>query len=505
MNVPRFIFARLASGVFAFLGYVLAAVIVLAADSPPPEVSISLRGLLNAAIETGEPFRVAVRVDAPENTTAKLELAPASGSWIDATMVELLTADGQSVSAQARPAPQTARQITVVDEENPATGLWWFPPASLQSVGPGDYVVRARLRIRDGSGWKGDVVSEPANLRVLPQSNDLERVSQRRIAQAQAAVLAGEPAKAGEILNAMLDAEPDNVAALVLHAALSLEGGNRTAAQVCINRALMLSNRAGEEPSAELNELALRIDGSTSQSASTGQVPTWTQIPRVLFEPVRIAQQKSADSRPTVSPVRVEPTPVAVAPAKPANPSASHTVAGTSAIPISSEKFEGVIVAALKLSDAIVTADSAGQWAVNATAGSQYDKKQYAALQATGAPNISVAGNSPDAWCPAKKNDGTDWLEVSFAKPVHATEVRIRQNDAPGCISKIEVSEPDGTAHVWWEGVDPYVPPPTREIVWFGVRVPKTTYLVAKLKITLNLATVSGWKEIDAVQLIGGD
>ena len=160
---------------------------------------------------------------------------------------------------------------------------------------------------------------------------------------------------------------------------------------------------------------------------------------------------------------------------------------------------------AVELTDAKQPADADGQWAATATASSVYGKTQYSAAQATGAPNIKVAGNSPDAWCPARKNEGTEWLEVSFAKPVHATEVRIRQNDAPGCIVKIEAIEPDGAAHVWWEGVDPYVAPPTREIAWFAVRVPQTTYLVAKVKITLNLAAVSGWKEIDAVQLVSGD
>jgi hypothetical protein len=37
----------------------------------------------------------------------------------------------------------------------------------------------------------------------------------------------------------------------------------------------------------------------------------------------------------------------------------------------------------------------------------------------------------------------------------------------------------------------------------FAVRVPQASYLVAKVKITLNLAAVPGWKQIDAVQLVG--
>jgi hypothetical protein len=165
----------------------------------------------------------------------------------------------------------------------------------------------------------------------------------------------------------------------------------------------------------------------------------------------------------------------------------------------------GVLVPPAELSDAKILADAAGQWASAATAGSQYGRTQYSAMQATGAPNINVQGNSPDAWCPASKDKGTDWLEVTFAKPVHAIEVRVRQNDAPGALAKIEAIEPDGTSHVWWEGVDPYKTPTVREIVWFAVRVPKTSYLVARVKLTLNLASGPGYKEIDAVQLVASD
>ena len=179
------------------------------------------------------------------------------------------------------------------------------------------------------------------------------------------------------------------------------------------------------------------------------------------------------------------------APAAAANP----------ARPIGAAK--GTVVSSAERIDATILDDVAGQWAVTATAGSQYGKAQYSAAQATGAPNVGVAGNSPDAWCPASKTDGTDWLEVAFAKPVHATEVRVRQNDAAGAIAKIEAIEPGGTAHVWWGGADPDAAPAVREIVWFAVRVPKTDYLVAKMKITLNLASGPGYKEIDAVQLVG--
>lgn len=84
-------------------------------------------------------------------------------------------------------------------------------------------------------------------------------------------------------------------------------------------------------------------------------------------------------------------------------------------------------------------------------------------------------------------------------------EVRVRQNDAAGAVAKVEAIESDGTAHVWWEGVDPFEAPAIRDIVWFAVRVPKTPYLVARIRLTLNLASGPGWKQVDAVQLVAAD
>jgi hypothetical protein len=129
------------------------------------------------------------------------------------------------------------------------------------------------------------------------------------------------------------------------------------------------------------------------------------------------------------------------------------------------ESSPGKVVPASELVDAKITADAAGQWAASARAGSEYGKTQYSAGRATGAPNVTVVGNSPDAWCPAVRNVGMDWLEVTFANPVSAVEVRVQQSEASGAIAKVEAFEPDGTAHVWWEGTDPYQAPAVRKIV----------------------------------------
>ena len=471
-----------------------------------PDLSLSLRGVWGGTIEVGEPFRVAVRVDVSEEAAAKLELAPARGSWIEATTVEILAANGQAIPAAARPAITDAEPVTIIDADNPANGLWWFPADVLGAVVPGDYLVRARLVIHDGTGWKGEVVADPAQLRVVAPASDPERVTHRSLARAHAAILECTPAKAAEILDTMLEADPESVPVLGLRAALSLRGGNRTAARICLDRALALSARLEGEPSVELNELSTRLEIATADGTAVAEVPSWTRPPRSVFEPLRPAQ---TDSSVRAQEIPVTPRPTVAspnAPVVPAGPIVSSAKAASEVKPAAhatGAHAPGVVVPSPELNDGEFTVDSAGQWAVSATAGSQYGKTQYSAAQATGAPNVTVAGNSADAWCPANKTEGTDWLEVAFAKPVHATEVRVRQNDAAGAITKIEAIDSDGTPQVWWEGSDPFAAPGVREIVWFAVRVPKTSYLVSKVKISLNLASGPGYKEIDAVQLVG--
>jgi len=154
----------------------------------------------------------------------------------------------------------------------------------------------------------------------------------------------------------------------------------------------------------------------------------------------------------------------------------------------------GTLVPASALDDLKVRADPAGQWAVTANAGSfqRNTYNYYTPAQATGEPNVVYPGYNPEAWCPAQQNTGEDWIELTFALPVRAAAARVRQTFNPGAIVKVEAITPDGTAHVWWQGTDPYQRPATREIAWFAVNVPPTSYQVSKIRLTLNLASGPG-------------
>jgi hypothetical protein len=156
------------------------------------------------------------------------------------------------------------------------------------------------------------------------------------------------------------------------------------------------------------------------------------------------------------------------------------------------------------LDETAILADIDGQWAKEATAGSQYGNgAQYAPARATGAPDVPQADDHGNAWCPGNRTGGTEWLELTYERPVIPREVRVRQTFGATGIIKIEGIEPDGTRHVLWEGRDPDAADHVREIKWFIARTPRLEKPVNKLRLMIHLDSHGGWKQIDAVQLVG--
>lgn len=145
--------------------------------------------------------------------------------------------------------------------------------------------------------------------------------------------------------------------------------------------------------------------------------------------------------------------------------------------------------------------DLTTQWAASARASSEYRATDYSAGQATGAPNVSRHGDNARAWASKAADAGEEWLELTFAEPVRAQGVRVVQSFNPGAIIRIEVSAEAGAATTVWTGPDSTVYP-RGEIGVLAVTFPPTAQPVARVKVVLDTKSVSGWNEIDAVELI---
>ncbi len=142
------------------------------------------------------------------------------------------------------------------------------------------------------------------------------------------------------------------------------------------------------------------------------------------------------------------------------------------------------------------------QWASAARASSEYRETGYSAAQATGAPNVARAADDPRAWAPKLPDAGEEWLEVTFAQAVRATEARVVQSFQPGAIVRIDTIDESGTATTVWTGPDQTVYEPGR-IGVLSATFNAPAKPVVRLKIVLDTRRVASWNEIDAVELIG--
>jgi hypothetical protein len=142
----------------------------------------------------------------------------------------------------------------------------------------------------------------------------------------------------------------------------------------------------------------------------------------------------------------------------------------------------------------------AGQWAVDAVASSEYAESSYTALEATGAPNVAVPADNPLAWTGAEADSGVDTLELSYEYMVTPTGVRIYESFNPGAVTMVEAYDADTDEwSVLWEG-EALTDEAMRV---FSPALDSVNFLTNRIRLTVQNDLVSGWNEIDAVQLFG--
>ncbi|WP_229207219.1 MULTISPECIES: hypothetical protein [unclassified Duganella] len=142
-------------------------------------------------------------------------------------------------------------------------------------------------------------------------------------------------------------------------------------------------------------------------------------------------------------------------------------------------------------------ADPEAQWASAANASSNYSDSQNAS-KAIG----KVDGNY---WSTKSSDVGFDSLEVTFDKPVNATQLRVAVADAYGLdgITKVELQDTDGKWYTVWSGVHGVKADKRGPRTWFVQPIEKTAYKAKAARITKSNNMTSYCLQVDAVQLIG--
>jgi hypothetical protein len=139
------------------------------------------------------------------------------------------------------------------------------------------------------------------------------------------------------------------------------------------------------------------------------------------------------------------------------------------------------------------------QWAVSATASSEYGAEDWSAAQATGEPDTPDYGDYATAWAPATADDGPAWLEVAYDQAVVPTEVVIWETSGNGFVTRVEGWDPEAGAWVTlWEGQDQS----PQFVVGFSPDLVAVDFATDRLHISVD-TDVPGWNEVDAVALVG--
>jgi hypothetical protein len=151
--------------------------------------------------------------------------------------------------------------------------------------------------------------------------------------------------------------------------------------------------------------------------------------------------------------------------------------------------------------------DPKGQWATSAKASSSFGEKPDAPPETPEKSGAWKLTGKPDGgiWNNNNQDIGFDWLEVSYAKPVHATEIRaaFTNENAVKSVTKAELLHADGTAQTIWSGLSDQAEDRRGNRTWFVRKFDKTAQPVMAVKLTFANNVAHGYKEVDAVQLIG--
>jgi hypothetical protein len=461
-------------------------------------------------IEPGMPLRVAVRIEHRGQDGVTIDLAPASGTWtecVQLTLAPIHASAGPSVQAQVVGQPVSPH--AKLKRGGYAAGLWRFAADGTKSLRPGEYELRALLVVADGPGWKGTCAAEPIRLSVVAPTNAPEQVEARALAQAHDQIIDGRLEAAAATLDTLLQQQPASLRGWMLRGAVCERGGDAVAGIHCLNRAMQLHELMETEfPDPILETMSDRLLGRLLHGSPSGELPAWSRAPAALLAKADEAILKARPEGKLGASGTEEP------PRRVESASAPATAAGWagSARPVETPPVQraaaeptlpsGTIMPFDGLSEEAIRTESLGQWAETAKASSEYWHKDYSAAHATGEPDVPTHSDHTHSWSPSASERNLEWLDLTFFRPVYATAVRVRQSFNPGSIIRVEAFEANGASRVLWEGKDPnrY---PKDQIAWLLVNFPRTEFPVRRIRLSLDTPAFKGWRQIDAVQLVG--
>ncbi len=447
----------------------------------------------DGALVAGWPWGLAVAIQVPADPEAvRLNLpGGTSTGWISNLQFSVRDAAGREVSwPWITPRLVASQSGSWVDPgDSSAQAYFRLPSTATAGIAPGNYTVRVSfrrpVRFANERDWSGTVESEPTPVTVVaaptnPGSNDLTR---RDLLEAQDAL-----------------GEAGDIRFLANDRSLGFEGQvaqlRRTVepllrAEAAAQR-LLLRNPSDPASSFLMSRVRLAQDdplGALSWATGALLAASGTNDPAAPF---------GTPDQGWLDALRVWRGELELMPEVP-------DAVLTPELEFSLDLARGTLPEPTTLADQdkFFELDPKGQWASTARASSEYRAADYSASRATGAPNVRFHGDNAQAWATRLADAPDEWIELTFANPVPAAAVRVRQSFNPGAIVRVELIDTAGGVQTVFQGTDTNVYP-RASIGWLVVKFPTTAQPIERVRLSLDSVAVRGWNEIDAVQLVAG-
>lgn len=151
--------------------------------------------------------------------------------------------------------------------------------------------------------------------------------------------------------------------------------------------------------------------------------------------------------------------------------------------------------------------DPQAQWAATAVAGTTLGEQGGNPLVSLSESDPGQAAGPPDGvfWRNSHADQGVDWLQFGFNRPVHATEIRIALSGLASirALTRVDAIDDNGDVQTIWAGQSLAVEDNRGPRTWVIHRFEATPFKVSGVKLTFGNGVFAGLKWVDAVQLVG--
>lgn len=149
--------------------------------------------------------------------------------------------------------------------------------------------------------------------------------------------------------------------------------------------------------------------------------------------------------------------------------------------------------------------DPRGQWASSARASSVFGDENGKEPSDGNLAKNAIGPSDDRTWTNNNTDKGFDWIELTYVRPVAASEVRviIPGGDGVEAINKVELQDTEGKWNTVWTGLSEVKRDQRGNRTWFVRSFDKTSYKAKAVKITYANNLQHDYKKIDAVQLVG--